>query len=101
MRVERFIFSINALEAFPNVPRNYGVGLAENLSINVTIGAEDCSALAAFGDGVIGVAIGKFHNGTPAFITIKRRADGSFWHDPPRVMSGDGFASAKRLLPSA
>lgn len=76
MLVRQLLFSVQALEGVPDHTFDVFSGRSQAFRTNVSPAPEFDTAGFTFGDGVIGVVIGEFKDGSAARLALK--ADGEF-----------------------
>jgi hypothetical protein len=95
MLVERILFDLEALHALEGLldgPVDVGFGDLHRLRFDVTPAADFDTATFALRDGVVGVVIGKFEDGSPALEALERDVDVAFGH------SGDSSGGSAKVL---
>lgn len=78
MDLRSFLFqlpSFETLETVSEIRSQFIKGSLAGLGFNVAVSSELLPAGLAFSDGVVGWVIGKFDDGSPAFLAIKGDGD--------------------------
>ncbi len=74
MVIHKILFNRPSLETFESVANpsfDMVGGLLSGLGFNVAISSELSTAGLTFRDGVVGVVVGEFENGAPAFLAFE------------------------------